>query len=103
MSERKDESEKVPAGLVDMASLDTYSLLGLFVGLLAEKAWQTIGVRTKPGTDKVETDFDQARAAIDTVAFLAEKLGTRLPEEEKRRLDGLVADLKLNYARLAKT
>lgn len=89
--------------MVDIASLDTYSLLGLFVGVLAEKAWQTMGLRTKPGTDKIETDFDQARVAVDTVAFLAEKVSSRLPDDEKRRLEGLVADLKLNYVRLTKT
>jgi hypothetical protein len=89
--------------MVNIVSLDTYSLLGLFAGLLAEKAWQTMGLRTKPGTDKIDTDFDQARVAVDTVAFLAEKISSRLPDDEKRRLEGLVADLKLNYVRLTKT
>lgn len=103
MSERKNDAENRPPGMVDIASLDTYSLLGLFVGIVAEKAWQTMGLRTKPGTDKIETDFDQARVAVDTVAFLAEKISSRLPDDEKRRLEGLVADLKLNYVRLTKT
>jgi len=103
MGERKDAAETHQPGMVDIASLDVHSLLGLFLGILAEKAWQTLGLRTKTGTDKVETDFDQARVAIDTVGFLAEKLELRLPEDEKRRLEGLVADLKLNYVRLTKT
>ena len=103
MSEGKDAEETRQPEMVDIASLDVYSLLGLFVGIVAEKAWQTLGLRTKPGTDKVETDFDQDRVAIDTVGFFAEKLQPRLPEEEKRRLEGLVADLKLNYVRLTKT
>jgi len=103
MSERKADTERERRGVVDMASLDAYSLLGLFVSLLAEKAWQTMGLRTKPGTDEIETDLDQARVAIDTVGFLADKLQSRLPDEEKRRLEGLVADLKLNYVRLTKT
>jgi hypothetical protein len=100
MSEGKDATETRQPEMVEIASLDVYSLLGIFVGILAEKAWQTLGLRTKTGTDKVETDFDQARVAIDTVGFFAEKLQPRLPEEEKRRLEGLVADLKLNYVRL---
>jgi hypothetical protein len=103
MSEGKDAAETRQPEMVEIASLDVYSLLGIFVGILAEKAWQTLGLRTKTGTDKVETDFDQARVAIDTVGFFAEKLQPRLPEEEKRRLEGLVADLKLNYVRLTKT
>lgn len=103
MSEQKDDAEQKRPEMVDIVSLDTYSLLGLFVGLLAEKAWQTMGLRTKSGTDKIETDFDQARVAIDTVGFLAEKVQNHLPDDEKRRLEGLVADLKLSYVRLTKT
>ena len=103
MSERKDDMGNRPPEMVDIVSLDTYSLLGLLMGLLAEKAWQTMGLRTKPGTDKIETDLDQARVAIDTASFLAEKVQSRLPEEERRRLEGLMADLKLNYVRLTKT
>jgi hypothetical protein len=103
MGEKNDSAETRQPEMMDLASLDVYSLLGLFLGILAEKAWQTLGLRTKTGTDKVETDFDQARLAIDTVSFFAEKLQLRLPEDEKRRLEGLVADLKLNYVRLTKT
>jgi hypothetical protein len=103
MGERQENAENRRPEMMDIRSLDTYSLLGLFLGILAEKAWQTMGLRTKPGTDKIETDFHQARIAIDTAGFLAEKLQSHLPHDEKRRLEGLVADLRLNYARLAKT
>ena len=100
MSERKDNAENKPSEMADIGSLDIYSLLGLFVGLLAEKAWQTMSLRTKPGTEKIEVDFDQARVAIDATAFLAEKVQPRLSDTEKRQLEGIVADLKLNYVRL---
>ena len=103
MSKGPENTEDRTSEMMDIGSLDTYSLLGLFVGILAEKAWQTMGLRARPGTDKIQTDFDQARIAIDATSFLAEKLQPRLPEEEKKRLEGLVADLRLNYVRLAKT
>ncbi len=103
MSERKNNAENRQSEMVDIRSLDTYSLLGMFVGLLTEKAWQTMGLRTKPGSEKIEVDFDQARVAIDTTAFLAEKVQPHLPDIEKRRLEGIVADLKLNYVRVTKT
>ena len=102
MSGKKDSTGSRQPEMVDVASLDVYSLLGLFVGLVAEKAWQTLGLRTRPGTDKVETDFNQARVAIDTVGFIAEKLQPRLQDDEKLHLERLVADLKLNYVRLTK-
>ena len=41
----------------DITSLDTYSLIGLFISLLSAKAWQTMGLRVKPGTDKIEKDL----------------------------------------------
>lgn len=102
MSERENNSENKPSEMVDVRSLDTYSLLSLFVSLLTEKAWQTMGLRTKPGTEKIKVDSDQARDAIDTITFLAEKIQPHLGDVEKRRLQGIVADLKLNYVRLAK-
>ena len=103
MSERKNNAENRQSEMVDIRSLDTYSLLGMFVDLLTEKAWQTMGLRTKPGSEKIEVDFDQARVAIDTIAFLAEKVQPHLPDIEKRRLEGIVADLKLNYVRVTET
>jgi hypothetical protein len=102
MSAQKNDAENRPQEMTDIGSLDTYSLLGLFLGILAEKAWQTMGLRTKSGTDRIETDFDQASLAIDTAGFLADKLRPRLPDDERQRLEGLVADLRLNYVRLAK-
>ena len=83
----------------DVTSLDTYSLIGLFIGLLSAKAWETMGLRVKPGTDKIEKDFDQARIAIDTVDFLVQKLKSRIPEAERSRLESMVGDLKLNFVR----
>ena len=83
----------------DITSLDTYSLIGLFISLLSAKAWQTMGLRVKPGTDKIEKDLDQARTAIDTVDFLVQKLKTRITDLERSGLEIMVGDLKLNFVR----
>jgi hypothetical protein len=85
----------------DITSLDIYSLIGLFIGLLSAKAWETMGLRVKPGTDKIERDFDQARTAIDTIDFLVQKLKSRVPEPDRSRLESLVGDLKLNFVRVS--
>ncbi len=85
----------------DITSLDTYSLIGLFIGLLSAKAWETMGLRVKPGTDKIEKDFDQARIAIDTIDFLVQKIKSRIPEPEMGRLESMVGDLKLNFVRVS--
>jgi len=85
----------------DITSLDTYTLIELFLGLLSAKAWETMGLRMKPGTDKIEKDLDQARTAIDTIDFLVQKLRSRVPESEMSRVESLVADLKLNFVRVS--
>jgi len=89
------------AKIQDITSLDTYSLMGLFIGLLSAKAWETMGLRVKPGTDKIERDFDQARTAIDTIDFLVQKLKSHIPELERGGLESLVGDLKLNFVRVS--
>lgn len=96
-----EDAESKEPEIQDITSLDTYSLMGLFIGLLSAKAWETMGLRVKPGTDKIEKDFDQAKAAIDTIDFLVQKLKSRIPESEGSRLEGLVGDLKLNFVRVS--
>jgi len=96
-----EEAGSEEAKIQDITSLDTYSLIGLFVGLLSAKAWETMGLRVKPGTDEIEKDFDQARTAIDTVDFLVQKLKSRIPEPDISRLESLVGDLKLNFVRVS--
>lgn len=93
--ERKEEEVQV----VDITSLDTYHLIGLFVGLLSEQAWRHIGLRMDPRTREVKKDFERARVAIDCVAFLIEKLEPNLGDDEKRRLRTLLTDLQVNFVK----
>ena len=93
--------EEKEQSALDITALDTYALLSLFIGILSAQAWQHMGLRMKPGTDKVEKDFERARVTIDCVAFLVEKLEPRLPDAEKGKLRSLLADLQINFVRLA--
>jgi hypothetical protein len=93
-------SEERKEPVLDVTTLDTYALLSLFIGILSAQAWQHMGLRVKPGTEKAEKDFERARVAIDCVAFLAEKLESHIPDAEKDRLKSLVADLQINFVRL---
>lgn len=76
-------------------------LLGLFIGILSSKAWQYMGIRLAPGKEDAEKDMVKAAAAIDCVAFLAEKIAPGLPAEEAGRLRAIVTDLQINYAKKA--
>ena len=90
------EKEDKPTAF-DISSLDIYVLLGLFLNVLNEKAWQDMGLRVKPGTDKAEKDLAKAKVAIDCVSFLVGLLDPHVDEAERRHLKGLVADLQINF------
>lgn len=93
------ETKEIP--ILDVTSLDTYALLGLFVNILSIQAWQNMGLRVKPGADEIVKDFERAKTAIDCVSFLLDKLEPHIPEEEKVKLRNLLTDLQLNFVRLS--
>jgi len=94
----QEKEEKTTA--LDITSLDTYTLLELFINVLSTKAWQHMGLRVREGTDKIEKDFEQAKVAIDCIAFLINKLEPHMQDSEKGRLQNLLADLQINFVRL---
>jgi len=93
----KGSEEEEKKGFMDVGVLDTYTLLGLFINLLSLKAWQDMGLRTAPGTDKIEKDLDRARVAVDCLAYLIDKLEPHVGNEEKNKLRSLLADLQINF------
>jgi hypothetical protein len=97
MNEENEEAGGPQA--LDLSALELDQLIGLFIGILSAKAWQHMGLRVTPGKEDAEKDMVKAATAIDCVAYLAEKVGSHLPEDEASRLRSMVADLQLNYAR----
>jgi len=93
--------EKDGSATLDLTAVELDDLLGLFIGILSEKAWRYMGIRLSPGKSEVEKDMTKARSAIDCVAFLAEKIAPSLSSDEERRLRSMVTDLQLNYVKQA--
>ncbi len=91
MAEKTDTAEtpEPPANLVD--------LLRWFVGVLAGSAWQHLGLVPHPTTNKIEQNFDDARLAIDAVAAVVDLLRPRLDDRQRREMEALLADLRLNF------
>jgi hypothetical protein len=84
---------------VDIASIDIFPLLGIFINILSEQAWQFMGLRVRPATQKIEKDLDRARTAIDCVAFMIDKIEPQLSDVEKLKMRGLLTDLQINFIR----
>jgi hypothetical protein len=94
------DDKEGPATL-DLTAVELDDLFGLFIGILSEKAWQYMGIKLVPGKNEVEKDMVKAKAAIDCVAFLTEKIAPTLSPDEDRRLRSMVTDLQLNYVKQA--
>ena len=77
--------------------VDVYELLAVMLEQLSAIAWQKLGLQPDFVTGKIEKDAVQCKAAIDTVAALAQVLEAQLDGEDKRRVQNLVRDLQINY------
>jgi hypothetical protein len=95
----RESEEKVP--ILDLTSIDTYTLLELFIGILSAQAWQNMGLRVKPGTQEAVKDLEKARTAIDCVSFLIDKLEPQIAKEKSDKLRRMLTDLQVNFARLS--
>ncbi len=95
--ESESSGDEKAAGAVDITSIDIYPLLGFFISLLNEQAWQYMGLRVRPATQKIEKDVSRARIAIDCIAFLIDKLEPQLSDKEKTKMRALLANLQINF------
>ena len=96
----ENPGEETPQAL-DLTVLELDQLLGIFISLLAAKAWQYMGIRLTPGKEETEKDLVKAVAAIDLVTVMVDKVAPFLDEDDVGKLRSMIADLQLNYARQA--
>lgn len=79
----------------------TYDLIGYCLNLMAQQAWQKLGLLADPQTGEARPDLAEAKVAIDTVGDLAGRLETApetiIPADFRRDLRTLLNDLRLNY------
>ena len=71
--------------------------IAVLLDQMAGVAWQKLGLQPDMVTGKIEPDLDQARVAIDVVSFLSNKLEPQLDEDDRRQIQSLVRDLKINF------
>ncbi len=99
MTEPKGKEDEAA---INLASLDTYSLLILFTSLLSVQAWQDMGLRLAPGKDKIAKHLERAKTAIDCISYFIDQVEPHVSDEEKTRLRSLLADLQLNFVKQSK-
>jgi hypothetical protein len=60
-------------------------------------AMQQMGKLENPITKKVERDLDQAKFSIDMLEMIQQKTKNNLSENEKKFLDHILFELRMNY------
>lgn len=56
-----------------------------------------LGKLKNPATDQIERNLEQAKLSIDILDLIKEKTKNNLTDSQKRTLDGLLTDLRLNF------
>lgn len=92
------EGEKVKAE--PREPLSVYDLIAFSLKQFEEVAWQKLGLRPDPMTGKIEKDLEQSRIAIDIAGRLAEALDPHLDDEDKREIQNVMSNLRINYVRI---
>ncbi len=89
------------AKAVPLLALDSEALVTWFTGVLANRAWVDIGLVADPLSGEVAKNLESARLAIDAIDGLVKVLRGKVGADEVRHLEGMLADLRLNYVRQA--
>lgn len=92
----RDDAESAP-GLEGEPLPDAMTLVGTCLSLMAARAWQAMGLVPDPSTKQVERKLDDAQLAIDAAAALAEVIRPRVAERERREIESLITNLRLNF------
>ncbi|HEY0866582.1 MAG TPA: DUF1844 domain-containing protein [Fimbriimonas sp.] len=77
--------------------VSVYDHLAHILDLMAQVSWAKLGLQPDIMTGKIETNLAEAKVAIDTTAYLANLVDSQLDEADRRRVQGLVRDLRINY------
>ena len=68
-----------------------------FISMLSGKTWEYLGLIMNPDTKEMNKDFKKAKIAIDTIAFLYDQIKDNLNLEDFKRVENLLANLRMNY------
>lgn len=74
-----------------------YEIISYMLEQIAQVSWSKLGLQPDIITGKLETNLTEAKVGIDLVVHLASVLEPQLDEEDRRRIHGMVRDLRINY------
>jgi len=90
--QKKEEKQEEPLKEPDLLTLFIW-----FISMLNGKAWEYLGLIMNPETKEINKDLKRAKIAIDTIAFLFDQIKDTLNKEDFKRIESLLANLRMNY------
>ncbi len=100
VDESPAESE-IPEGDEIPGANDPASFVN-FLSTLATNAAAALGAMPHPATGKRQLDLDSGKYWLDILGMLRDKTKGNLHPQESRLLDGLLADLRMQYVQLVR-
>lgn len=82
--------------------LSVYAAIAMMVDQTASLSWQKLGLQHDPITGTLHQDLAQAKVAIDLTAHLSGLIESQLDEEDRRRIQNLIRDLRINFVERSK-
>lgn len=101
-----DPQERTPAAEPAAEQPQTFADIGVngilrfSTTLLVEQAWIALGIHAAPGKETA-ANLPEARLAIDVLGYLIDKLGPDLDASEKREMEAVLTNLRMNFVRVA--
>jgi len=74
-----------------------YDHLAMMLQQMAHLSWSKMGLQHDSISGKLEQNLPEAKVAIDVVVYLAGILETQLDEGDRRQIQSMVRDLRMNY------
>jgi hypothetical protein len=82
--------------------VSVYAVIMTMVDTMSTLAWSKLGLQPDLATGKLEKDLEQAKVAIDLTTHLASFIEPQLDDDDKRRIHGLIRDLRMNFVEKSK-
>lgn len=91
-----------PEDYEDIPGADDPASFVNFLSTLATNAAASLGAVPHPATGKRTLDLDTGKYWLDVLGMLRDKTNGNLHKEESRLLEGLLADLRMQYVQLVR-
>jgi uncharacterized protein DUF1844 len=101
-AERSEEAE-FPNEEAELPGADDPASFASFMMSIASNAASSLGMMEHPVTHKREVDLELGKHWIDVLGMLQQKTRGNLLPQEQQILEGLLADLRMQYVSLANT